>query len=230
MPNQGRNPTHPGRSLPGARDFDMNADSCDDDSPTIWLGQLRAGHSDAAQKLWQEYFERLVRLARQRIQGRVRRSADEEDVALSAFDSFCRGVEAGRYPQINDRDDLWRLLVSITLHKALHLVRDESRQKRGGDWNAIENASLSGDDRAAIDQVIGREPTPEFVAQLLEQWDRLVTKLNDATLTRIAVWRMEGYTNREIADRLNVAERTVERKLQLIRGVWEQEGAGDESH
>jgi hypothetical protein len=75
-------------------------------SVSDWIGQLKAGDERAAQRLWEDYFQRLVRLARARLQGVPRRAADEEDVALSAFDSFCRGAEAGRFPRLNDRDDL----------------------------------------------------------------------------------------------------------------------------
>src|SRR5262245_28813364 len=82
-------------------------------SVTIWLSQLKAGDTAAAQHLWQGYYRRLVGLARQRLQGRPRAVADEEDVALSAFDSFCQGVERGRFPQLDDRDDLWQLLVVL---------------------------------------------------------------------------------------------------------------------
>ena len=201
----------------------MNNSTGPDESPTIWVEQLRSGHPDAAQKLWQSYFERLVRLARQRVQGRVRRVSDEEDIALSAFNSFCQGIEAGRFPKITDREDLWRLLVTITLHKVLHLVRDQGRQKRGGPLNLIEATEQSGQERAAVDQIVGREPSPEFVTQLVEEWDRLLARLDDPTLTDVAVCRMEGYTNGEIARRLNVTERTIERKLRLIRAVWEEE-------
>ena len=100
-------------------------------SVTRWLGALRAGDPAAAQQLWERYFHRLVGLARQRLCGARRRAADEEDVALSAFDSFYRAAEAGRFPQLADRDGLWRLLVTITARKAAHLVRDEGRGPGG---------------------------------------------------------------------------------------------------
>jgi hypothetical protein len=58
--------------------------------------------------------------------------ADQEDVALSAFDSFCRNAEEGRFPHLDDRDNLWRLLVVITARKASKLVRAEGRLERGG--------------------------------------------------------------------------------------------------
>jgi hypothetical protein len=83
-------------------------------SVTQWVNRLQAGDRAAAQKLWEGYFQRLVRLARQKLRGTPRRARDEEDVALSAFDSFCRGAEAGRFPRLGDRADLWQLLVVIT--------------------------------------------------------------------------------------------------------------------
>src|SRR5438067_355347 len=90
-------------------------------SVTVWLVQLKAGDTAAAQHLWQGYFRRLVGLARQRLRGGHRIVADEEDVALSAFDSFCQGVEQQRFPQLADRDDLWQLLVLLTARKACRL-------------------------------------------------------------------------------------------------------------
>jgi ECF sigma factor len=103
-----------------------------EDSVTIWLASLKNGNAEAAQKLWRRYFEALVRLARDRLRGAPKAVADDEDAALSAFDSFVRGAARGRYPRLDDRDDLWRLLVVITERKALDQVQHERRQKRGG--------------------------------------------------------------------------------------------------
>ena len=180
------------------------------------IGQLRAGDQVAAQQLWEGYFRRLVGLARAKLQSLPRRAADEEDVALSAFASFCRGVECGRFPQLADRDDLWRLLVTITARKALHLARDERSQKRGG--GAVRDEAAAED--AAIDELLGREPTPAFAAQVAEECQRLLEGLGDADLRTIAVCKMEGYTTEEIAAKLRRAPRTVERKLDLIRRRW----------
>src|SRR6516162_5737990 len=94
-------------------------------SITYWLHQLQAGDQEAAQELWNRYFQRLVGLARSKLRGAPRRVADEEDVALSAFDSFCRHAEQGRFPDLADRDGLWRLLVVMTSRKSAHLLRDE---------------------------------------------------------------------------------------------------------
>ena len=102
-----------------------------DESVSDWLGQLKGGDHAGAQKLWEAYFQRLVEWTRTRLQGHPRQAADEEDVALSAFASFCRGVARGRFPQLQDRDSLWRVLLTITSRKVQHLVRDQHRQRRG---------------------------------------------------------------------------------------------------
>src|SRR6266446_6848736 len=111
-------------------------------SVTHWIQLLQAGEDAAARELWERYFRRLVGLARTQLQGAARRVADEEDVALSVFASFCRGLEEGRFAQLADRDNLWKVLVVLTARKALRLVQHERRQKRGG-GNVLAEADLS---------------------------------------------------------------------------------------
>jgi DNA-directed RNA polymerase specialized sigma24 family protein len=193
-------------------------------SVTRWVDQLQAGDRAAAQDLWERYFQRLVGLARAKLQGHARRAADEEDVALSAFDSFCRGAEQHRFPQLDDRDNLWRLLVVITTRKAAHLVQHDRRQKRGGgevhDEAAVLGLTGSWDEPQGLEAVIGKEPTPECAAQVAEECQRLLGRLGDVQLRSIAVWKMEGYTNAEIATKLGCVPSTIERKLRLIRNRW----------
>jgi RNA polymerase sigma factor (sigma-70 family) len=189
-------------------------------SVTHWLALLREGDPAAAQQLWQHYFRRLVALARQRLRAAPRRAADEEDVALSAFDSFCRHAEQGRFPQLADRDGLWRLLVTITARKAAHLVRDEGRQKRGG-----ADRVSSSEAESVLAEVMSHEPSPAFAAEVAEQCQRLLQRLGDKELEAVALLRMEGYTVEEVAGRLGCAPRSVKRKLALIRTIWEKETA-----
>jgi len=184
-------------------------------SITHWLGQLQAGDPAAAQPLWERYFRQLVDLARRKLLGARPRSADEEDVALSAFDSFCRGLQRGRFPDLQDRDNLWKLLVVLTARKACHLLRDERRLKRGGGQPAGACQEL--------EHVASLEPSPEFAAELAENCQRLLDILGNAELRTIALSKMEGATTEEIARELNCAPRTVERKLRLIRRLWDHE-------
>jgi DNA-directed RNA polymerase specialized sigma24 family protein len=195
-------------------------------SVTGWIGQLKAGDQAAAQKLWEGYFQRLVGLARKKLQGTPRRMADEEDVALSAFDSFCRGAAHGRFPQLQDRQDLWQLLFVITARKAFDLKEHEGCRKRGGGAVLGESGLarvLTAQDGPALNHIMGREPTPEFAAQMADECRRLLAALGDDQLRLIALWKMEGHTTEEIAAKLGCVPRTVERKLHIIRSRWQQE-------
>jgi DNA-directed RNA polymerase specialized sigma24 family protein len=189
-----------------------------------WIDLLKAGDSDAAQPLWERYFHRLVALARSKLPEMHRRAADEEDVALSAFDSFCRGAEAGRFPQLADRNDLWRLLFTLTARKAFDQMRDENRLKRGGGAVLGQSAlaACGGADGGDFEWFVGREPSPESAAMVAEECRRLLMGLKSDELRSIAVWKMEGFTNEEIAVKLSCATTTVERKLQRFRAHWEE--------
>lgn len=193
-------------------------------SVTQWIHLLKqGGHPDASQQVYRNCFVRLVGLARRRLHHTPRRAADEEDVALSALDSFLRGAAEGRFPHLNDRDDLWQLLVLITDRKAKDHARRELRQKRGG-GGVLDEAALDAAFPPGLGGLPGLEPTPEFATEMTEQCRRLFEVLGTAELRQIALWKMESYANEEIADKLKCARRTVERKLALIRSIWKKEG------
>ena len=191
------------------------------DPVTLWITQLKQGDPVAAQKLWDGYFPRLVGLARAKLRGTPRRAADEEDVALSAFDSFCRRAGRGQFPQLGNRDDLWQLLALITARKAVDLVQHDRRKKRGGGDVDGESALFGPDGTGpGFDRVVGSEPTPEFAVQMAEECRRLLDRLGDDDLRAVALWRMEDRTVEEIATLLGCVPRTVERKLRMIRDIW----------
>jgi DNA-directed RNA polymerase specialized sigma24 family protein len=197
-------------------------------SVTRLIGALLGAETDlAAEQLWRRYFERLVRLAQARLKAAPRGAADEEDIALSAFDSFCRGAVRGQFPRLDDRTDLWRLLVTITARKAVdHLERERSLRRGGG--RVIGEAAIDLADPEAgrwLEQVVGREPTPSFVAQVVDECRHPLESLGDEDLRTVALLRMEGYTNDQIAERLGCGLRSVERKLARIRARWLSEGS-----
>jgi len=190
-----------------------------DGSITHCIQLLKTGEGPAAQQLWERYFQRMVGLARARLGDSVRRAADEEDVALSAFDSFYRRTVRGQFPQLTDRDDLWQLLVVITVRKAIDLVNHERRPTRGSGRVLVlsELAELSPEG------ILGAEPTPELAAQIVDECARLYRRLGSDSLRAVARWKMEGYTNSEIAAKLGCVPQTVERKLHAIRQLWAKE-------
>jgi DNA-directed RNA polymerase specialized sigma24 family protein len=192
-----------------------------DGSVTRLIVMLKEGDRAASQKLWEAYFGRLVGLARASLRGTPGRMADEEDVAISAFESFYRRAERGQFPQLEDRDDLWQLLFVLTVRKAINLVNYQGRKSRGG--GRVQ--SLADLDLMDADAILAAEPSPELAAQMTEECQRLLARLPDESLRTVALWKMEGYTNAEIAARLGCVPQTVERKLRAIRTVWSNEAS-----
>lgn len=185
-----------------------------DKTVSLWIADLKAGDSLAAQELWDRYFRRLVGLSRRILENAPRRAADEEDVALSAFKSFCQRASTGKFPQLEDRDDLWKILMTITIRKAHQLARKERRGPGKSEFDLVK------------DQIAGRDPTPAFAALVNDELARLLHLLDDEKLQQTAVLKLEGHNNKEIAERLARSLSYVERKLRLIRRVWSREGIG----
>ena len=195
----------------------------DDASVTRLIAELKNDDPEAARRLWNRYFQRVVALARQRLGRASRRAADEEDVAINVFQSLCAGAADGRFEQLNDRDDLWRLLLTITRHKAADQVRREVRKKRGGGHVRGESVFLKPDGSLGgkgIHDMLASEPTVEFLASVEEEHQRLLALLPHDSLRAVARRRLEGYTNEEVAAQMDVSVRTVERKLRLVRQYW----------
>jgi DNA-directed RNA polymerase specialized sigma24 family protein len=194
-------------------------------SVSIMLNGLKAGDDKDIGRLWDRYFDRLVRLAGSRLPGHARRSFDEEDVALSAFQSFCDRVGRGQFPRLDDREDLWKVLSTITTRKAVDMVRHQTRQKRGGGRTLGESAVGCPDDAgsAGLARFLSRDPSPAEAAQFADEYDRLFERLDDPTLKTVALRRLEGYSSEEIAAELGTSARTVDRKLGLVRALWQDE-------
>ena len=195
------------------------------DRPTYWLPDLHRGSEQAAERLWQEYFTKIVRLAKRRMDGLRLRAADEEDVAISAMHSFCR-MARNREEPIADSTELWKLLATIVRRKA---NRERERQyagkrqeyRLGGESQASPTPGAgdddSGDTPAGIAEFSGREPSPELAAELAETWQRILDMPGADELISL---RNAGYSNSEIAEKMNCSTRTVQRNLKKIEDEW----------
>jgi RNA polymerase sigma factor (sigma-70 family) len=194
-----------------------------DESVTHWIGELKAGHETAANELWNRFYARLVGLARKKLRAAPKRVVDEEDVVVSAFETFFRRTQEGQFPQLDDRDDLWQLLVAITERKAINQLRNQARLKRGGGKVRGESVFRRGDHDDLPGKLDGRpgiEPTPDMAALLAEDLRLLLERLTDDELRKIALLKMEGWTNPEIAAKTGRSLPTIERRLRLIRDIW----------
>jgi DNA-directed RNA polymerase specialized sigma24 family protein len=198
-------------------------------SVTGWIGGLKAGDHQAVERLWERYFERLVSLARARLRRAPRCGfdADEEDAALSAFDCLCRDATRGQYPRLSDRNDLWRLLVVLTVRKSINQIEHQRARKRGGGRVVQESelyspSAVHGGD--GLDGFAGHEPPPEFAALVADEYQRARDGLGEDSLRLVFDLQLEGFTREEIATRMGCAVRTVTRKLEIIRAALAGEG------
>jgi RNA polymerase sigma factor (sigma-70 family) len=176
----------------------------------------------AARLVWGRYFRELLALARSHLSARIRSREDEEDVLQSMYKSFCIRQRRGDF-DLTNRDELWNLLVRITLRKAQSAATRHLQGKRDVRREEAEEAVRSGEDEpgSILDQIDSDGPTPAEAALLNEALERRFQMLKDPDLRQIALWKLEGYTNAEIATQLDCTLRTVERKLERIRAYWE---------
>ncbi len=191
------------------KSFQMSAEG----SITAVLDAFTRGDPSATQRIWERYFPRMTGLANRVLANRPRRASDEQDVAQSAFASFWRLANAGAFPRLRDRDDLWALLSTLTSRKALAHVRNQGAQKRGGDAIVVSLADVA-------------EPRdPGVYADIDLFCEELLERLGEDELRTIAILRLMGFSNPEIAEELDCSLRRIERKLQLIKAEWSRPSA-----
>jgi RNA polymerase sigma factor (sigma-70 family) len=179
-------------------------------SITRLMRAVQEGSSSAVRPLLAAYFDRLVQLARKRLQNLPGLGGYDEDLALRSFHSvYQRLRDPGRPLDLADRDDLWRLLATRTISRAIDLIRRHRPQEVPGDQD--------------LTPLLTREPTPEEAAEVADECRRLLDLLDEPQLRQIALWKVEGYTNEEIAVRLDCVPRTIERKVSRIRLLWKHE-------
>ena len=187
---------------------------------TAWIEGLRDGSETAAAKLWEHFLQRLTLLVCNRLRTTSKSISDEEDVVLDACEACFRALKAGRYPLIMNRDDLWKMLAVIAERKAIDQIR---RSKKGVDGKRVDISftSVSSDSSVmdGIQQWPCTEPTPEFATVFSENLKNKLSALDDAR-REVALLKMQGYKNREIAEKIGKAIPTVERYLKLIRETW----------
>jgi RNA polymerase sigma factor (sigma-70 family) len=191
-------------------------------SVTRFFNQVRQGDRSATRELFQRFFPRLLGLARKTLAGSPQRMADAEDAVQGALLSFWRQAERGDFAGELHRDSLWRLLAVMTVRKARKQLARERAEKRGG-GRVVSEVDLrrTGQGEARLDEALGQLPA-EHVDLLCNE----LLELLDGDLRSCAVLRLMGYKNREAADLLGCTERSIERRLQQIRNVWQREVAG----
>jgi RNA polymerase sigma factor (sigma-70 family) len=179
-------------------------------SITQLIRAVQDGSNSAVRPLLAAYFDRLVQLAGKRLRNLPGLTGYDEDLALRSFHSVYRRLRDPERPlDLAGRDDLWRLLAARTISRAIDLIRRHRTGEVPGEHD--------------LEQLLTREPTPEEATATADECRRLLDLLEEPELRQVALWKVEGYTNEEIASRLDCVPRTVERKVRRIRLLWKHE-------
>lgn len=189
-----------------------------DNSPinASWLANLQNGDEAAVRRLWNDYFTRIVRLAARKMQNLRLRAADEEDIALSAMNSFYQMARKREEP-IADPTELWKLLATITNRK---VNKERQRQYAGKRREQLlAGESIFGDEALplGINQIASETPAPEAALELAETLEAILSCSNADQIIEL---RLEGYSNSEIAAKIGCSTRTVQRSIEKIHNQW----------
>jgi len=198
-------------------------------SVTLLIQGLRGdkqASEPAVAAIWQRYSSDLLQQAHKRMSAKIRQRTGSEDVVQDAFATFCRRFRTGEFV-VTDRDDLLRLLIGITIKKTLMTVRYHTQDRRSV-GREIQTTPSNGREERSIHDFAGERvsATVEDAAVFEELYERGLSLL-DGKLREIAVLLIEGLDCIEIAKRLDVTVRTIERKRIVIRQIWKENGMDD---
>jgi DNA-directed RNA polymerase specialized sigma24 family protein len=192
-------------------------------SLTLCIQQLHSPdcrvRDEAARIIWERFSSRLHALVRRHLDDGVRRREDENDILQNMYASFCAGQLKGQTPPAS-REELWKLLVRITMCKLVntahrhHAARRDVRRER-----VLPRDHVTGDSlfpRWMLEHVDRAQPSPDEKAVVCDELNRVLHGLPEDH-RQIVIWKLEGFTNAEIAFRIGRTVRCVELKMQLIR-------------
>lgn len=194
-----------------------------ENSISQYIERLKQGDSDAADQVWNRYVRRLIQFAKNRFTTRRKSVTDEEDVVQQAFCDFFQMVKEDRFSRLEDRNDLWQVLAMLVDRRAKDILRHQYSQKTGEGLVRTESVfqtSPHDSDSPGIASLEDLLPTPETAAVFWELFENRLSLLNDPNLREVALLKMQGHTNREIADLQQTSQRTIERALYSIRKRW----------
>ena len=188
-----------------------------------WIATLRGGNLEPIQQLWDRYKSGLIAAARRHLSTVPKLTVNDDDIAQSVLVAIWRGGEAGLFDKVADRDELWWTLLKITRRKVVTAYRRERTKKRGKWWIASKERLATDLGIESIGDLLDSRPSPEMICAIEEQTGRLIDCLRKPDLQKVAVWRIEGLSVNEIAERLSLTPRSIERKLNIIRRRWCEE-------
>jgi RNA polymerase sigma factor (sigma-70 family) len=191
----------------------------DEGSVTVLLNAIKAEmNPEAAQKLYERYFQQLEWIARGKLRGAARRIQDEEDVAQVVLGQFYLGVRKNRFPQLADRHDLWQVLMMILSRRVIDHRRRKNQMEVAMPVRA--DSSLDSSNGSSGDVIPESAPRPGDLVEWEEELRCRIDQLPKEVWRQVAVRKLQQHTNAEIASQLDCSISTVERHLKEIRKIW----------
>ncbi len=200
-----------------------------DGSLTLCVHRLKSPdpieRDDAARIIWNRFSSKLQSLVRRHLDGQIRRREDEHDVLQSMYLSFFQGQLEGKTAPAS-RQELWRLLVRITMCKLVNTANRHLAARRDVRRERPDGRNVTGGNPQfptwMLEHVDRGQPSAEEKVIVIDELDRLLRELPEE-LRRIVIWKLEGFTNAEIAHMIGRTVRCVELKTQLIRKRLERD-------
>lgn len=190
----------------------------DTGSVSNWLKELKIGDQNAVEAIWNRYYQRVVEFAIQKMRMNPDRAVDGEDIAQLTMHRFCLNATSGNYPDLDDRQQLWDLLVVYTLNRIRKHLRECNRNKRSGMHRLVFEFKRS----QAIEDLRSPE-APTIMADMVQSWlDRLDREDPSGQLKQIAIWSMEDISGSEIARIMKKRKSAILQQIRLIRLLWEE--------
>jgi RNA polymerase sigma-70 factor (ECF subfamily) len=174
---------------------------------------FQEGSESAARDLFDKYCERLMKLARRRIGHKMASRFDPEDVVQSAFRTFFTRVRNDEFVFANE-DDTFKLLVRITVRKTLRRIEHHSADKR----NPAAEAGKPTDGSEQFAYIAAQEPTAEMEIALIDELEKFMTQFKPME-REVLELKVQGYSNVEIAEKLNTYDRKIRRVIDRVEEV-----------
>lgn len=177
------------------------------------VAAFKAGSEAAARELFDRYCEKLMRLARRRIGQRMATRVDPEDVIQSAFRTFFVHVRNDDFT-FQHENDLFKLLVRLTVNKALRQIAHHRAAKRDPGRETGQGTEATD----VLRNLTAHDPSPEVEVAVIDEFERFLEKLPDFD-RRVLEMRVQGHSSAEIAEALGTYERKIRRVLERIEAV-----------
>lgn len=179
---------------------------------TSWVSRHRAGDPEASKRLFECFAKRLAALAQRHLHPKVAARVDGEDIVQSVFRSFFARAQAGQF-RFENSEDIWRLLVTITLCKARYVVR---REKQAECRTVDREIGQAPDGEDWLVDAMSEQPSVSDALVLADEVHRLVEGLPE-TYQQVLELRLADHSVAEIAAQLRLSRQSVYHMLDAFK-------------